>query len=74
MEKSRTIRQHKRKAALLLGLEYCDVNWLFLGLELGWEEGPPSWSLPGTEERDDPSGQKRPGRAMDSSVMSEVPP
>lgn len=40
MEKSRTIRQHKRKAALLLGLEYCDVNWLFLGLELGWEEGP----------------------------------
>lgn len=30
----RTIRQHKEKAALLVGLEYLDVNWLF------WRLGP----------------------------------
>ena len=35
-----TLRQQKRKAALQVGLGYYDVNWLFLGLELGWVEGP----------------------------------
>lgn len=40
MEPFRIIRQHKGRARLLVGLEYCDVKGLFLGLELDWGEGP----------------------------------
>lgn len=36
MEKFRTIRPPKGKAALPLGLEYYDVDWLFSGLGWSW--------------------------------------
>lgn len=48
-----------------MGLEYCDVNWLFLGLKLDWLEGP-LFMLPARnwgERRhplpQDPGGQAR---------------
>lgn len=35
-EKFRTIRPPKGKAALPVGLEYYNVDWLFLGLGWSW--------------------------------------
>lgn len=67
MEKFRTIRQHKGKAAVLLGLVY--LAFLRAGAALRGGASPRG-SLPGTEERGGPSGLKRPGQAMDPGIQS----